>query len=145
MASSRRRFYTELSEWQPLFDQKNIQLINLQYDNASFEIEDVNSRLNANIHVVDGLDLMNDLDGAAALTSTMDLVISAGTSVGDMSGALGVPTYMYGAYRHPMCLGTDDFPWYPSVNWIGHKWNEPLQQSVDKIIDQVLKMANAQA
>ncbi|MBN4051803.1 tetratricopeptide repeat protein [Parvibaculum lavamentivorans] len=144
MASSRRRFYTELSEWQALFAQKNIQLVNLQYGNATAEIEDVNTRLNANIHVVGGLDLMNDLDGAAALTSAMDIVISAGTSVGDMAGALGVPTYMYGAHQHPMCLGTDNFPWYPSVTWIGHRWNEPLQQSVDKIVDLALEAANAQ-
>lgn len=143
MASSRRRFYTELSEWQALFEQKNIQLINLQYGNATAEIEDANTRLNANIHVVGGLDLMNDLDGAAALAATMDIVISAGTSVGDMAGALGVPTYMYGAHQHPMCLGADNFPWYPSVTWIGHKWNEPLQQSVDKIVALALETASA--
>jgi len=142
MASSRRRFYTELSEWRGLFNQKNIQLVNLQYGNATTEIEDVNTRLNANIHIVGGLDLMHDLDGAAALTSTMDIVISAGTSVGDMAGALGVPTYMYGAHQHPMCLGTDEFPWYPSVTWIGHRWNEPLQKSVDKIVGLALKAAN---
>ena len=142
MASSRRRFYTKLSEWQGLFKQKNIQLVNLQYGNAADEIEDVNTRLNANIHIVGGLDLMHDLDGAAALASTMDIVVSAGTSVGDMAGALGVPTYMYGAHQHPMCLGTDKFPWYPSVTWVGHRWNEPLQQSVDKIVGLALKTAN---
>ncbi len=142
MASSRRRFYTELGDWQALFAHQNIQLVNLQYGNAAPEIEEANTRLNANIHVVNGLDLKNDLDGAAALTSAMDLVISASTSVGDMAGALGVPTFIYGAHQHPMCLGTEHFPWYPSVTWIGHRWNEALQQSVDKIMASVCETAD---
>lgn len=141
MASSRRRFYTHLKEWQALFGREDIQLISLQYGDAKAEVEAVNAELNANIHIVDGLDLMNDLDGAAALASAMDLVISAGTSVGDMAGALGVPTLIYGAHQHPMCLGTNYFPWYPSVAWIGNRWNEPLQQSVDKIVSVALAKA----
>ena len=141
MASSRSRFYTQLPEWKELFADPKIQLINLQYGNVSNEIENANNTLGANIHVVEGLDLMNDLDGAAALTAAVDVVISAGTSVGDMAGAVGKPTYMYGAYRHPMCLGADNFPWYPSVTWVGHRWNEPLTNSVDKIVEHVRQQA----
>ncbi len=133
MESSRSRFYTDLSDWKALFNRPDIQLINLQYGNVDKEIEAANT-MNANIHVVDGLDLMNDLDGAAALSRAVDVVISAGTSVGDMAGAVGATTYIYGAHRHPMCLGTQKFPWYPSVTWIGHQWNEPLTKSVDKIV-----------
>jgi len=141
MASSRNRFYTKLPEWKELFADPKIQLINLQYGNVANEIDEANNNLDANIHVVDGLDLMNDLDGAAALTSAVDVVISAGTSVGDMAGAVGQQTYMYGAYRHPMCLGSDNFPWYPSVTWVGHRWNEPLTNSVDKIVDHMHQLA----
>ncbi|MEQ9146354.1 MAG: tetratricopeptide repeat protein [Parvibaculaceae bacterium] len=135
MASSRRRFYTSLEDWAALFGNENIQLVNLQYDNAAAEIEDANSRLNAGIHTVAGLDLMNDLDGAAALTAAVDIVVSAGTSVADMAGALGKTAYVYGAYRHPMCLGTGNLPWYPATSWVGHRWNEPITNSVDKIVD----------
>jgi tetratricopeptide (TPR) repeat protein len=141
MASSRSRFYTSLSEWKALFGRDDIQLINLQYGNVTNEVDEVNAQLAANIHVVEGMDLMNDLDGAAALSSAVDVVISAGTSVSDMAGAVGAQTYIYGAHRHPMCLGAENFPWYPSVTWVGHRWNEPLAQSVDKISAHVLKQA----
>lgn len=145
MAASRKRFYTELKDWAPLFGRKDIQLVNLQYGDAAEEIAEVNKDHNANIHVVSDLDLMNDLDGAAALTASVDLVISAGTSVSDLAGALGMPTYTYGAYRHPMCLGTDAFPWYPSMHWVSHRWNEDLQLSVNNIVASVLKHAETHA
>ncbi len=143
MAASRRHSYTELTDWQALFGKDNIQLINLQYDKAEDEINDVNSRLNANIHTVNGLDLMNDLDGAAALTAAVDVVVSAPVSVADMAGALGRPAFVYGPYKHPMCLGTDGLPWYPETTWVGKEWDVPLQQSVDKIVRQILELAEA--
>ncbi len=141
MAAGRQRFYTKLPDWAALFNRDDLHLVNLQYDNAKEEIAHANETLGANIHVVADLDLMNDLDGAAALTASLDLVISASTSVADMAGALGIPTYTYGAYRHPMCLGTDVFPWYPSMTWVSHRWNEDLQISVNNITNVALARA----
>ncbi len=141
MAATRRRFYTELADWQGLFGLSNIQLVNLQYDNADAEIDDVNSRFNAQIHRVENLDLMNDLDGAAALTAAMDVVISAPISVADMAGALGRPCFTYGPAKHPMCLGTDRLPWYPNTVWVEKQWNVPLEQSVDKIVQEITNLA----
>lgn len=142
MTANRRRFYTELEDWKGLFGNSNIQLINLQYDTVDEEINDVNSRLDAQIHQVAGLDLMNDLDGAAALTTAMDVVISAPVSVADIAGAVGSRCFAYGPHRHPMCLGTDYLPWYPETTWIGKAWNAPLQQSVDKIVQEVTQLAS---
>ncbi len=143
MAATRRRFYTDLAEWQALFGRSDIQLVNLQYDKAEAEIEHANETLGAGIHCVDGLDLMNDLDGAAALTAAMDVVISAPVSVSDIAGAVARPCFTYGPYRHPMCLGTDHFPWYPETTWVGGRWNAPLEQSVDKIVQQINELAAA--
>lgn len=143
MTATRRRFYTELEDWKGLFGNSDIQLINLQYDTADEEINDVNSRFDAQIHQVPGLDLMNDLDGAAALTAAMDVVISAPVSVADIAGAVGRLCFTYGPHRHPMCLGTDHLPWHPETNWIGKLWNAPLQESVDKIVREVTQLADA--
>jgi len=142
MTANRRRFYTELADWKGLFGNANIQLINLQYDTVDEEIEDVNSRFDAKIHQMGGLDLMNDLDSAAALTAAMDVVISAPVSVADIAGAVGRPCFAYGPHRHPMCLGTDYLPWYPETTWIGKLWNAPLQQSVDKIVQEIVHLAS---
>ncbi|MAN63988.1 MAG: hypothetical protein CMI60_18795 [Parvibaculum sp.] len=141
MAATRRRFYTDLSEWKDLFGRRDIQLINLQYDTADAEIEEANAELGANIYRVQGLDLMNDLDGAAALTAAMDVVISAPISVSEIAGAVGCRCFTYGPHRHPMCLGTDHLPWHPETTWIGGMWNAPLQQSVDKIVQEINHLA----
>ncbi len=143
MAATRRRFYTELADWQDLFNQSNIQLINLQYDNADAELEDVRSRFDAQIHQIKGLDLMNDLDGAAALTAAMDVVVSAPVSVADIAGAVGTPCFTYGPHMHPMCLGTNRLPWYPETTWVSGQWNEPLKNSVDKIVHEITNLAPA--
>ncbi len=143
MTANRRRFYTQLEDWKGLFGNADIQLINLQYDSVDEEIDDVNSRLDAQIHQMAGLDLMNDLDSAAALAASMDVVVSAPVSVADIAGAVGRPCFTYGPHRHPMCLGTDYLPWYPETTWIGSFWNAPLQQSVDKIVQEVLHLANS--
>ncbi|MCE7999839.1 MAG: tetratricopeptide repeat protein [Rhodobiaceae bacterium] len=142
MTANRRRFYTELEDWKALFGNADIQLINLQYDTVDEEISDVNARFDAQIHQVEGLDLMNDLDSAAALTAAMDVVISAPVSVADIAGAVGSRCFAYGPHRHPMCLGTDHLPWYPETTWIGKRWNAPLQQSVDKIVDDIKALAS---
>jgi tetratricopeptide (TPR) repeat protein len=143
MAATRRRFYTELADWQGLFGQSNIQLVNLQYDNADAEIDDVNSRFDARIHQVEGLDLMNDLDGAASLTAAMDVIISAPVSVADMAGGIGRSCFTYGPDKHPMCLGTDGLPWFPETTWVSNQWNETLEKSVDKIVQEIISLAGA--
>ncbi len=143
MAATRRRFYTDLTDWQGLFGRNDIQLVNLQYDNADAEIEHANETFGADIHCVEGLDLMNDMDGAAALTAALDVVISAPVSVADIAGALDRPCFTYGPQKHPMCLGTNHLPWYPQTTWAGGMWNAPLKQSVDKILRQVDQLAAA--
>ncbi|MHB8284179.1 MAG: tetratricopeptide repeat protein [Caulobacteraceae bacterium] len=62
-------------------------------------------------------DDLHDFADTAALTATLDLVISVDTAVVHLAGALGKPVWMLN--RYDTCwrwlLGREDSPWYPSL------------------------------
>ncbi|WP_420559158.1 tetratricopeptide repeat protein [Tepidicaulis sp.] len=132
MGEGRSIHYTQIDDWAELLSLKGTELINLQYGAVDDELKRAEEKTGRVVHQAD-LDLFNDLDGVAALTASLDLVISAGTSAADMAGAVGTPTFIYTPAFHPMMLGTDHLPWYPSMQAFPRKWNEPMAEVVDKI------------
>ncbi len=138
---SRNRTYTELEDWARLIATPGITAINLQYDDPSDEVRAFAEKTGLTLHIMDGIDLKDDLDDAAALSKACDLVISAGTSVADMAAAVGTPAMFYGENRHPMQLGTDHFPWYPSARFIGIGPKQPVSEIVDIITGDVQAFA----
>ena len=117
--------YAPLTDWAPILTLPGLRLINLQYDDCESELADAEQRFGIAIHRPP-LDLKNDLDGAAALTAALDLVISAGTSVAEMAGALGVPVWRIGPAGDWTALGTACRPWYPSMRLVCPKADETL-------------------
>lgn len=108
--------YSALGEWALLFALPGITWVNLQYDQCGDELDAAEQEFGITLHRFAELDLMNDLDGAAALTAALDLVIAPANSVTMMAGALGVPTWMatYDAMNWHM-LGTNGHAFLPSV------------------------------
>ncbi|WP_434624108.1 tetratricopeptide repeat protein [Azospirillum sp. B2RO_4] len=117
--------YAPLADWAPILTLPGLRLVNLQYDECEAELADAEQRFGIAIHRPP-LDLKNDLDGAAALTAALDLVISAGTSVAEMAGALGVPVWRIGPAGDWTALGTGCRPWYPSMRLFGPRPGETL-------------------
>ncbi|CAO3457063.1 tetratricopeptide repeat protein [Azospirillum largimobile] len=117
--------YVPLTDWAPILTLPGLRLITLQYDDCEAELAEAEARFDITIHRPP-LDLKNDLDGAAALTAALDLVISAGTSVAEMAGALGVPVWRVGPAGDWTALGTACRPWYPSMRLVCPKPGETL-------------------
>lgn len=115
MSKTRALYHTNLSDWADLLSSEGAIFVNLQYDTVDEELRQLEEKHGATIHQMPDLDLYNDLDSAAALTSAVDLVVSSPTSVAEMAGALGIPTFSYVMSRHPMQLGTDYMPWFPET------------------------------
>lgn len=108
--------YSSLDDWGALFALPGIVWVNLQYDQCEDELKETEARFGVTVHRFPELDLMNDLEGAAALTAALDLVISPANSVTMMAGALGVPTWMalFDAQNWHR-LGTSGHAFLPSV------------------------------
>lgn len=134
MSRERRRSYTALDQWDPILTLPGIHFINLQYDQCENEIAATEARLGIAIHRWPDLDLMNDLDAVAALTAELDLVITAPTAVGELSGALGIPTWtMLLKHESAMDLGSGRMPWEPTVKLYYRNWDDSWERITARI------------
>jgi ADP-heptose:LPS heptosyltransferase len=118
MTAERRREYTRLGEWGSLFAVPGITWVNLQYDECETELRDAEQRFGVRVHRWGSLDLMNDLDEVAALTTALDVVVSPRTAVSMLSGALGVDTITLATRYSWSDLGTNRLPWLPTARMI---------------------------
>lgn len=86
--------------------------VSLQYDGGAAEIAELAGRTGVTLHRFPDIDLKDDLEAAAALIAGLDLVITAGTAVGEMAGALGVPVWRFQSAADWSGLGTAVRPWF---------------------------------
>jgi tetratricopeptide (TPR) repeat protein len=134
----RAMYYSRLHQWGGILTAPGVQFVNLQYDESGPELDEAERLFGTRIHRWDDLDLKQDQEGVAALISTLDLVISAGTAVDQMAGALGVSTWVLTREATGVwSLGTDHCPWYPSVRAFlcGAKdpWETVLEQMAKEL------------
>ena len=114
MTADRKVSYVMLEHWGPLFALPGAVFVNLQYGDCEAELAAAEERFGVRIHRWGDLDLKDDFDGAAALTASLDLVISPAMSAGELAGALGVPVWRFG-HRDWTQLGTGVRPWFPAM------------------------------
>jgi capsular polysaccharide export protein len=91
---SRNEHYLSIEEIAPLFEIEGIRFINLQYDDCTAELELIQRDFPGRLVDLDFIDQYNDLDSVASLMSCLDLVISPATTVVELAGALGCPTWL---------------------------------------------------
>ena len=94
VSSARNEHYCTVQELAPLFQLPGILFVNLQYDECSEEVAWVEQHYPGKLVHFSDLDQYNDLDGTAALMKALDLVISPATTVVELAGALGCPTWL---------------------------------------------------
>jgi tetratricopeptide (TPR) repeat protein len=132
--ADRSLHYAPLSSWKPVFDVKNTVFINLQYGDCVSELQQARETLGVDIIGWSDLDLRNDLEGLAALMSNLDCVISVGTAVAQMAGALGTHLMLM-TPRGWTLFGQNYYPWFGSTDLFVAEIN----QSVESLIPQVVK------
>jgi len=112
MTGKRGKYYSALDEWAPILKTPGITFINVQYGDCADELARAQEMHGMKIHSIEGLDLKQDIEGAAALSAALDLVISAPTAAAATAGSVGTETWFLTAGRTWPQLGTDEFPWY---------------------------------
>ncbi|HYD98239.1 MAG TPA: tetratricopeptide repeat protein, partial [Alphaproteobacteria bacterium] len=116
---------SRIADWEPLLRRPGLRFVGLQYDDSAEERAFALERFGAPIHVVPGLDLRGDLDGGAALTAALDLVVSVPISAADMATAVGTPLWLVARLPHPRLLGQAEYPWGRNVRPFGRRPDEP--------------------
>lgn len=112
LGAKRAKYFSDIDGWAPLLKTKGVSFINLQYGDCGEEIAGAASRHGIEIHRMEGLDLREDIDGAAALSAALDLVISAPTAAAATAASVGAEVWFLAAGRTWPQLGTDEYPWY---------------------------------
>ena len=113
--SGRHRFYSPFEDWAPVLRTPGVRFVNLQYGDCAAELLEAKARFGIDIWSPPGLDLRADLDGVCALSSALDLVIGPANAATNLSAACGAPTWLISTPGAWPRLGTDRYPWYPSV------------------------------
>ncbi len=115
--STRNLVYADLAALAPVLSLPGLAVVSLQRDTGTGEDSAVAiaARQGFTLHQMPGLDVYDDLEGLAGLIAGLDLVISVGTSVGELAGALGVRTWRLAPQSDWTALGTGRRPWFSSV------------------------------
>lgn len=130
--SQRNRGYTPFDDWADVLSLKDIQFVNLQYGDATAELEQAKA-LGIDIWTPPGIDLRADLDDLSALCVAIDCVLGPSNATSNLAGAAGGRIWMLSLVRAWTMLGTDHSPWYKTsrvflsesmLDW------QPMMQSV---------------
>ncbi|HWU49583.1 MAG TPA: tetratricopeptide repeat protein [Asticcacaulis sp.] len=110
----RDRFYSPFADWEPILKLDELQFVNLQYGDVSEELEMARAA-GIDIWTPPGIDLKNDLDDVAALCVALDAVVSPQVATANIAGASGAHVFLMLPLLSWTALGTQRFPWYPTV------------------------------
>ena len=137
--AERRLEYTRLDEWGPILSVPGVTWVNLQYDDCERELAAAERTFGVTVHRWEWLDLMNDFEEMAALTTALDLVVAARNAVAMLGGAVGVPTVMMGNRWDWSDLGSDTSPWFPTIKLVyrhlGEEWDAVIATAAAAVRD----------
>lgn len=138
----RLKQYSELSQWKDIFAVPGVRFVKLQYDECEEELAEAEALFGVKIERFSELDMKNELDETCALITALDVVITAGTAVSEMAGALGVEVYRLDVQGKQMdSLGTDHSPWHPAMRLFKQMtigdWSTPLALVAEALKDKV--------
>jgi hypothetical protein len=132
-ASHRLWNISSLQTWAPLFRETDVAFVNLQYGDCEDELIAAEKEQGVRIHRWADLDLKNDLEDLAALMTALDLVITVGTAVNDLAGAVGAETWLVLKWPHYDLMGTDKYPWYPNTRLFKRPWNLDWKKAMSRV------------
>ena len=112
LGAKRAKYFSAIDGWAPVLKTPGVSFINLQYGDCGEEIARAAEKHGITLHQIAGLDLRDDIDGAAALCAALDLVLSAPTAAAATAASVGTEVWFLTAGRTWPQLGTDEYPWY---------------------------------
>jgi tetratricopeptide (TPR) repeat protein len=112
LGAKRAKYFSPIDGWAPVLATPGVSFVNLQYGDCAAELARAAEAHGVTVHTIDGLDLKDDIDGAAALCAALDLVISAPTAAAATAASVGTETWFVTAGRTWPQLGTAEYPWY---------------------------------
>jgi tetratricopeptide (TPR) repeat protein len=128
--AQRSKGMLSLSDLAPILCMENIEIVNLQYGDCEREIVAAEQALNIKIHRWPDVDLKDNQEQLAAIMSQMDMILTTGTAVMQLAGAMGCPTIAFQKRTSVFFLGQSQSPWFSSIRSFATLKTEPLKNQV---------------
>ena len=93
---SRLEHYLTIQDLAPILAMENLQFVNLQYDDCAEELEWAEAHFPGQLINLPDIDQYNDFESVGALMACLDLIVAPATTVVELAGAFGFPTWMMG-------------------------------------------------
>jgi hypothetical protein len=139
-----------LDYWDALLKRPGCRFVSLQYGDVGGEIASVQDRLGVTIHRDRDIDPFVSVEDWFAQVAAMDHVISIDNSTIQVSGSLGIPTWLLLSYSPEwrFGMGGSGHDWHPSIRVFRQPapgdW-EHVFESVDAALEDRLRLAASDA
>jgi tetratricopeptide (TPR) repeat protein len=143
LGAKRAKYFSPIDGWGVVLKTPGVSFINLQYGNCAEEIARAEQKFGVTIHSIEGLDLRDDIDGAAALSAALDLVLSAPTAAAAAAASVGTEVWFLTAGRTWPQLGTDEYPWYAKTKVFSPEKFGDWAELMPKVSDRLASFAKA--
>jgi len=126
-----------------------IDFINLQYENSSFELSAQEKRYGPIIRNVEGVDIYNDIDSLLSIINVCDVIITCSNSTAHLAGALNKPTLLLVPFASGRLWYWSEIDgkslWYPSVKIFSQKnsfnWIDSIERVKEYLLEKFLSNA----
>lgn len=139
--AGRARYYSPFELWAPVLTTAGATFVNIQYGDCAPEIAWAEANLGVSLWTPPGIDLKDDLDDLAALTTALDLTIGFANATSNIAAATGAATWMISAPGAWTRVGTDRMPWYPQVRVFAppgfRRWRETMREVAGELAETV--------
>lgn len=140
MKGNRTKYFSPFEMWRPVLETPGCTFVSLQYGDVEEELARCAKEFGVTIHQIDGLDLMNDLDGVGALGALMDVSIGQLNASLALADAHGGETFLLSPTRHQWTsFGTDRLPWVPRATVFApdqfRDWASPISRIAASLKD----------
>jgi hypothetical protein len=133
MGDERGRNFAPLSAWEPIFTKPGLTFVNLQYGDTTDECAQIAEQFGTTIHQAPGLDLFNDLEGLAALSTALDIGIGFSNASTNLLGSVGTPLHLLTPPASWPALSQNRYPWYPGT----HVHEPEVYGDCDRLMEKV--------
>jgi tetratricopeptide (TPR) repeat protein len=111
---NRTKYFSPFEMWRPVLETPGCTFVCLQYGDVEEELARCERDFGVTIHRIDGLDLMNDLEGVGIAGSLMDVSVGQHNTSLALAAAYGGETWLLSPARTQWTtFGADYMPWSP--------------------------------
>jgi ADP-heptose:LPS heptosyltransferase len=132
-------YFFSINELGPIFSIENSILINLQATECEEELKLAEKHFGVEIYRPKSIDMFTELDNVAALISQLDFVVGPFTSILSMAGAIGTQCFGLTLTKDWTALGTDRFPWNPTMTCLYKGTTNSWKPLMDKVADMIVE------